>query len=69
MFIHISLSLSIYIYIYIYIHIYIYIYIYNPPWINKPLTLIKSRPGRKLINSNKTYQTTQILKIMTPKIV
>ena len=29
----------------------IYIYIYNPPWINKPLLLIKSRGPRQLINS------------------
>ena len=47
---------------------YIYIYIYSPPWINKPLTLIKSRPGRKLINSKTKYHTTQILKEMTPTV-
>ena len=38
-------------------YVYIYIYIISPPWINKPLPLIKSRPGRKLINSNKNKTT------------
>ena len=50
-------------------YIYIYIYIISPPWINKPLLLIKSRGPRKLINAKKKYQTTQILKNNDTQIV
>ena len=44
------------VYIHICIYIYIYIYIKSPPWINKPLLLIKSRGPGKLINAKKQYQ-------------
>ena len=57
-----------YIYIYIYIYIY-YIHIKYPPWINKPLLLIKSRGPRQLIKSKIKYQTTQILKNNDTQIV
>ena len=56
LYVYIYIYIYMYVYIYIYIHIkqiYIYIYIQSPPWINKPLLLIKSRGPPKLTNANK----------------